>query len=544
MREKLISHFKSRKLDLLVIFFAFIFSTFLYWKTLYIKDNQMFIATKVWSDFGATLPVARSFSYGFNFPPQYPHFAHEPIRYHFLFYLFVGLLEKYGIRLDYALNTLSAIGMTLLIYFIYKGGEVLFKNKVIGILSLLFFIFNGSFGFLEYFKANGINISSILQIPSNQNFTSFGPYDEKIVSAFWSLNIYTNQRHLALGYAIFLGIFLYLYHRIVKHKSISYNAALIIGILVGFIPFLHLAVYAMIGVAVLLFFLIFSHTRKQLFLMGFVAIILALPQFIYMGSSRVESELIKIGYLAKNISEIPYYWLLNLGLLIVFIPIGFLLANKNQKKAFLVFLTFFIIANTFRLSPEIAANHKFINMFVIGMNWFLAFSIITLWGKFLMSKLILTISILFLTLTGIIDLFPIINDKYVTIDDIPKNKIANFIDKNTTKDAIFLNSSFTFHPALIAGRKIFLGWPYYAWSAGYDTDHRNKIFTKMYTSTNKFDFCKMAIENNIDYVTVEDTKGDTNLPTINTEFFKNNFKLMYEDIKENYFIFSIKDNCA
>lgn len=532
------------KADAFLIIFLFCFSSFLYWKTFYIKEDQIFIATKVWSDFGATIPVARSFSYGLNFPPQYPHFANEPIRYHFLFYLLVGFLEKYGLRLDYALNILSAIGMTFLMYLIYKGGEILFKSKIIGILSLLFFVFNSSFGFVEYFKINGINTNLIWKIISNEHFTSFGPYDGKIVSAFWSLNIYTNQRHLAFGYAIFLAIFLYLYHRIVKHKSISYDASLIIGIFVGLLPFFHLVVYAMIGILIFIFFLIFSHTRKQLFLSGFAAIILALPQFVYMGDSQVKSEIIKIGYLAEYISQIPYYWLMNLGLLIIFIPIGFLFANKNQRKAFLVFLTFFLIANILKLSPEIAANHKFVNMFVIGMNWFVALAIIKLWTKFLILKFVLPIIVLFMILTGIIDFFPIVNDKYIVIDDIPKNKIANFIYKKTPKDSVFLNSSFNFHPALLAGRKIFLGWPYYSWSAGYDTDHRNKIFMKIYTSTNKFEFCRLAHENKIDYATIEDTKGDINLPNINVNFFKENFKFIYEDPKENYYMISIKENCT
>jgi hypothetical protein len=66
------------------------FSTFSY------KDGNMLIASKAWSDFASHIPLIRSFSFGNNFPPQYPLFSGPPIKYHFLFYAFVGLLEKLG----------------------------------------------------------------------------------------------------------------------------------------------------------------------------------------------------------------------------------------------------------------------------------------------------------------------------------------------------------------------------------------------------------------------------------------------------------------
>jgi len=40
----------------------------------------------VFSDFAPHLAVIRSFSFGSNFPTEYPHFADGTIRYHFLFF--------------------------------------------------------------------------------------------------------------------------------------------------------------------------------------------------------------------------------------------------------------------------------------------------------------------------------------------------------------------------------------------------------------------------------------------------------------------------
>ena len=108
----------SKKINFWEIFFfaiLFIFSSFLMWKTFRVNSSgNMQVATRVWSDFAATIPLIRSFSYGSNFPIQYPIFAGPPIRYHFVFFAVVGFLEKIGLRIDWALNGLSVLGFFLL----------------------------------------------------------------------------------------------------------------------------------------------------------------------------------------------------------------------------------------------------------------------------------------------------------------------------------------------------------------------------------------------------------------------------------------------
>ena len=78
-----------------------LFHTFSYDK----KSDSMLIALKAWSDFGAHIPLIRSFSLGDNYPIESPIFPGEPIKYHFGFYYIVGLLEKFGTRIDFALTT-------------------------------------------------------------------------------------------------------------------------------------------------------------------------------------------------------------------------------------------------------------------------------------------------------------------------------------------------------------------------------------------------------------------------------------------------------
>ena len=79
----------NKKKAIQLVFFIFLlgFAWALMWKTFRVNQaGNLEIATKVWSDFAATIPLIRSFSLGDNFPPQYPLFAGPPIRYHFLFF--------------------------------------------------------------------------------------------------------------------------------------------------------------------------------------------------------------------------------------------------------------------------------------------------------------------------------------------------------------------------------------------------------------------------------------------------------------------------
>src|SRR4030042_4690578 len=92
------------KIELFILFITFLFSTWLMFATFSYDNGDMKIATKAWSDFANHIPLIRSFSFGNNFPSQFPLFSGPPIKYHFIFYAFAGLLEKLGLTIDYALN--------------------------------------------------------------------------------------------------------------------------------------------------------------------------------------------------------------------------------------------------------------------------------------------------------------------------------------------------------------------------------------------------------------------------------------------------------
>lgn len=543
--KKTLVFFEKNRLEIVFVVFAFCFSWWLMWHTFDYKDGTIYIATKAWSDFAANIPLIRSFSWGKNWPPEYPLFPGEPIKYHFLFYFIVGMLEKIGLPLNWALNLPSFLGFGGLLVIIYLTTKLIFVKREVAFLTVVFFLFNGSLSFLEFFRQHPLCLNTPLEIINNKVFPSFGPYDSKIVSAFWNLNIFTNQRHLGASYFFVLLIIYLLLGTVKLNKKLKSWQILLIGFIFGIMPFFHKVAFLMTGLISFSLFLYFSKLRRPIFLIGLIAAFLALPQFAYQFKGGVPTVFFRPGYLVVyplTASKFISYWFQNLGLSLILIPFGFFLANKLAKKLFLAILPLFIIGNLFQFSPEIAANHKFFNLFLIVGNMFSAWAIYLLWRKSFLGKLIVPILIFFLTLSGIIDFFPIKNDSMYTIVDAPKNQDVLWIKEHTPPEAIFLNSSYLYHPASLAGRKIFLGWPYFSWSAGYNTTKRGRERERVLgaSTLNKDFVCDFLIANKIQFVSLDNKERDV---FFNYSFWEANFQKVYENRESSLFIYNVRRGC-
>lgn len=531
---------KKYKLELIIFIASFIFSSWLMFSTFSYNNGFFEISTKAWSDFASHVPLIRSFSFGDNFPTQYPLFSGPPIRYHFLFYAAVGLLEKTGLRIDYALNILSVIGFSSLILMIYIFSKEVFKSRAVGILSVILFLFNGSFSFLKYFSENSFSIQSLINVINLNKFVSFGPYDGSIVSAFWNLNIYTNQRHLAISYFICLFI---IYWFIKRNEKLNLNKALLLGILLGISFLVNMAVYAITVIILGVMTLLFKEKRKYILLSLITGLTIALPLYLSMQSNLSSFKpSIQIGYLLGEFKILTFinYWFQNLGFHLLIIPISFFIFGKEIKKIIAPFFFLFIIANLVQFSPEIAANHKFLNLLMIIGVMCSAYFLMFIWKKNLVSKFLTIVIFIFLIFSGVMDIFPLINDRKILLPDYQHNKNIDWIIKNTKPNSIFLNTNYLYDDASIAGRKIFLGWPYFAWSQGYDTLSRDNLRKSLLGTNDKNFFCRNAKDNFIEYIELNLNNNDI---YINKQFFDKNFSKVYENKINLLSVYKIGDNC-
>lgn len=453
------------------------------------------------------------------------------------------MLERVGLRIDIALNILSTLSFLLLLIIIYKLSVFLFKKTSVGYLSVALFLFNGSFSFIEFFRSHAFKITSLpYEIITNNQFPSWGPYDGKIVSAFWNLNIYTNQRHLAISFFLALYAFYFFLEKEIKKKDLSYPLATLIGFASGLCYFLNQSVFFIYLVILVGFVAFFKQNRKKIMTSIAVTIIVAIPQYFYVNSmGAVFSPTFKFGYLSSSnliFFGFIYYWIFNLGVNIITIPLGLYYASRQERKVFLIFFSLFIIGNSFMFTPDIAANHKFFNFFMIIGSMFSAFALSKIWEKPMLKPLAIIIFIL-LTFSGFIEAFPILNDKKISLEDYKINKTALWIKNNTSPSSTFLNTSFLYDDASIAGRKVFLGWPYFPWSAGYNTNLRSSEIKKFFALKNNKEMCIFLRNNKIDYVSL--TSPSEYFP-FDLNYWLANFKPAWN--KNKNIIFSSNKICS
>ncbi len=501
-------------------------------------NNTFRIARHQVGDFGLHLSLIRSFSWGNNFPVESPFFPGAPLPYHYYFDLIVGILEGMGMRIDLAFNGLSILFFTSLLFLIYKLPQVIFKqSKILGLTSVILFVFHSSLTFIDFIKQKGISASVFSDLWSLPDYLNKGPFDKSVISIFFTLNVLLNQRHLIAALSISLFIFYFLFKKINDNYKLSLSIV-IMGIILGLLSRFHTLVFFSTSMAI--FFLLFLYKRFRLILLLFI------PALIIFGfhareilGQDLSHPFLNPGFLAEKpltILSFSKFWFLNLGLAAVLIPLGFFISNNKQKKIFLVFLPLFILGNIFQFGFRIDHNHALFNFFIIFANFYIAFFLLSIWERKFLGKIVFGILLFILTFSGLIDLMALKNDFQLSLNDAPANKLIYWIKNNTDKRDIFLSRQEILDPIALSGRKNYLGHEYYLSVMGYDFSKRKENIEKFWGAKDIEVLNEMRSEK-IKYIVVPKKKiADFNY-NIDMSYLEKNLRLVFED--DNVLVFKL-----
>lgn len=280
------------------------------------------------------------------------------------------------------------------------------------------------------------------------------------------------------------------------------------GVLLGLLPMWNSAVY--IGAAAVLaaWFILFP-LRLQMLALAVPAGLIALPQMLYLigGGGRIPMpRLLHWGYTIDQptAANVVKYLGFTFGFKWLLIALALVFANSLQRRVFLAISSLLAVAFCFQFTIEVLANQKFIHTWTIVANLFVAFGLWRLWrfslaGTTAPGKFVATILFLLVIPGGVIDFFPIHNTGWseVTFRNDP---LIDWLKKNTTPRDIFLTDRFVNHPILMAGRRVFYGWPYYSWGAGYDAAKRDRVYTEFFESKDPWKVYHLLKANGISYV--------------------------------------------
>ncbi|NLX76580.1 MAG: hypothetical protein GXZ01_04300 [Clostridiaceae bacterium] len=223
--------FKLNSSEWFIIVSSFIFWTYFICRSFYMKYDTLHVGVSAFSDFGAHLPVIRSFSVGKNFPAQYPHFPDGTMRYHFMFYFMAANLEYLGLSLPQALNIPSILSLVSFSMLLYALAAFLTKKPSAGILTCFLFAFRSSFAFFTFI--DGFSNANDFINAIAKNLDADGKHREHIGNTMneswglWAQKVYINQRHLSFAFGLFilvlflmLPLFIETMERIAKpHKA-------------------------------------------------------------------------------------------------------------------------------------------------------------------------------------------------------------------------------------------------------------------------------------------------------------------------------------
>jgi DNA-binding beta-propeller fold protein YncE len=315
------------------------------------------------------------------------------------------------------------------------------------------------------------------------------------------------------------------------------------GALLGLLPMFNSAVFLAAAAVLGVLFLLFPLRGQMLFLAATAGVI-AMPQMLYLstGSGRAHMpELLHWGYTIEHptMVNVAKYLGFTLGFKWLLIALALVLATSLQRRFFLSVFSLLLVAFCFQFTIEVLANQKFIHIWVIIANLFVAFALWRLWrfrvvettlpGKF--AAIAVTLLII---PGGIIDFFPIHNTGWseVTYKNDP---LIDWLNKNTTPRDIFLTDRFVNHPLLMAGRRVFYGWPYYSWGAGYDASKRDRVYTELFENRDPWKVYRLLKANGISYVGFDGAVRQASfIKRPNEQLYATYFPKVFEDKKNKY----------
>ncbi len=587
------SAFKADRADWIIIGLFLLFAGWQMFSTFNMSDGKVQIANHQWSDFGSNVPLMQSFALGHNFPTEYPHFSGERIRYHFLFYFQAGNLEYLGLNPALSNNILSILSLVSMLILVMTLGVVLFRSRAVGRIGAGLFFFHGSLAFIPFILSKGSIGAAFNAALTARDFLPSGFNYRGELWGVWSQVVFLNQRHFATSIGLLLLILVFLITRFraalsldeasdapennqVLDESETGDAEKIensdggwlndtlkpvapfifSGVILGLLPMFNsavfLAAFAVLGVLFFLFPL-----KKQMLWMAATTALVALPQVIFLKTGNIREagySLFHWGYTIENptILNVVKYLGFTFGFKWLLIALALFLATQFQRRVMIAVSSLIALTFFFQFSDEVLANHKFLNVWLIIANLFVAYGLWRLWNMILLKsrlpgKIVALVLLALILIGGIIDFFPIRNGYWMEMP-FENDRLVRWVRGETDPKAVFLTNRFVNHRIMLAGRSVFYGHPYYAWSAGYATAERDVVYKKLFESQNPQELFNLLKTNNISYVAIDDgiRNGDF-IKNLNEAVYKSSFEKVFEDTDKTYdnlVIFKIPANLS
>jgi hypothetical protein len=472
-------------------------------------DGEYHVAYPLYGDVAYHSALVTSFAQGVNYPPAYPFMAGEPLHYTFLIDFYSAMLYRLGIGLQWSIVLPGILLLASLLTLLYFLGTRLTGRKAGGMISVALIVFSGGLGVVFAIKDWLSSDSSLPFFIQNHylNYTTL--YEVGLVFTNF-IDVILCERAALIGFT-FGTLFILLFYRIFVEEEERgrdfKKVMLFLGVMAGLLPMFHMYSYASVMMAAGIFFLFdLAGKRRRVSLTGWAyfmvpAILLALPQLAWLLVHVSESFMhLKLGWMADSLTDIPWFWLKNMGVELLLLIVGLFVVGREKLKFYLPFAFIFLIANVIVFQPWDYDNHSFFSFWLLASAPPMAAALLRIRDLCYLGKPLFAVLIVLAVLTGAMLAFFMLAKPYVlfTKDVV---HVADWIEENTPPDAVFLTGDVHNHPVTcLAGRKSFLGYRGWMYTHGVNTDQRSRTLGDMWNSVGPADLYAKMIRNDIGYI--------------------------------------------
>lgn len=497
--------------------------------------------------------VITSMAYGENLPPQSPIFAGLKFTYPYLIDFLTAFFIRCGADWRAAFfveNIALALALVMMIELLTLR---ITQNRIAGFLAPVIFLFNGGFGFINFFRqlsaffgdpaqAKFGLVHFLANLPNAYTMNVDLDWGANKIPLRWG-NVFTTllipQRSMLFGLPIVALIILLWWMALGEQDrggkdSPRRRYLFAAGVLAGLLPMLHAHGFFSIAIAcVPMALLFFSIDWLAFFVpMG----LLAAPQALYLSGTQVKNELfkVKLFWEAGDTTNPALFWAANAGLFILLLAVCLLanrLATLRQVKFYLPFLLWFIVPNVVKLAPWDWDNIKVLVYWALVSSAFVALTLAVLFThRFKVLKFVGAALLAGLVLSGTIDVVRALSP----VENVPlfgkaELEVAELIRQRTPPRAVILHAPIHNSVVALTGRQSVMGYPGHLWTHGISYNQRENEVRTIYRGG--AESARPLVALGIDYVVIgpaeryADSSGEM---TVAENYFAESFPVVID----------------
>ena len=387
---------------LLIVFLLLLLIICLYYFNLFKNINgDIYVGSQnVWGDWPLHFTWASYFVYN-SFPPKmHPLlYGHKPIYPWLTDSISAGLI-KIGIPFYASFIIPNIIFSFLLIIVLFIFYKKILKSSKLSLLTIFLLLTNGGIGFIYFFKT----------LLGNPSYFLFPPHTYSQLSHLglefinFTSGLLVPQRAFLFGSLIGLYLIFFIYKLLFGIEKLASKSYLFYLILFFSLPFAHThAFLSTIGISLvwILGFYFKKKNKNKLYILLLIPILLSTIGFLFFYKTNETSNYIRLvygWYCGCHNQNIIIFWFKNWTV----VPfIAFISYCKSKNKLFyLPFLLLFIFANFIQIQPYLFDNTKLFFFSAVGL-----YPLVTEFIANIKHKYIATLLIIFISLTGVIEVY-------------------------------------------------------------------------------------------------------------------------------------------